>query len=88
VLGTSSLQVNPIDTPQLRLGVDYRLGDLVGVIVDGIKVIDQVRAIETTISAGGIDRAITVGATAPLGVQALFAQLRRMAQRVSQLERI
>lgn len=86
--GTATLTLNPLDSDFMRYGVDYHLGDLVKVIVDGVSIVDQVRAVETTVDADGVDRQFTIGALAPVGIQALFAQLRRMSARVGQLERI
>jgi hypothetical protein len=86
--GKTSLTVNPIDTPTCRYGVHYRLGDLVRLDIDGVAVVDRVVAVRTVLSAAGLTREITIGAESSAGPIALFAGLRNLNRRITQLERI
>lgn len=87
-IGALSVKVTPDGDGPFTYGTDYRLGDLVGVIVDGVTIVDRVVAVETTITAAGVDRAVTLGSETATGTAGLFAGLAQLSRRVNQLERI
>lgn len=54
-----NFQIYPIDTPQLRFGRDYFVGDIVTVAVDGEEYSDVVREVNITIEDGGRTETVT-----------------------------
>lgn len=88
MVGAGSLTVSPSADADPRFGTDYRLGDFVTVVVDGVRVVDRVGTVQTTIDESGVAREVTVGSKAPGGLADLVAQLRRVDRRVGRLERI
>jgi hypothetical protein len=48
-----NFQIYPIDTPQLKFGRDYFVGDRVTVIADGTEYSDLVREVDITVEDGG-----------------------------------
>lgn len=86
--GRTSLTIETLDTDQAVYGRDYRLGDLVSVVVDGVRITDAVTTATTTIEGGTTTRAITVGPEDNRGPAALYAGIATLSRRVRQLERI
>jgi hypothetical protein len=61
----TTLEVELTDTPGMRLGVDWLLGDLVTIRIAGVgQVSDRVTAVDTTLTDGSLVRTVTVGAGA------------------------
>ncbi|MGW5773112.1 siphovirus ReqiPepy6 Gp37-like family protein [Streptomyces longwoodensis] len=48
-----NFQIYPIDTPQVKFGRDYFVGDIVTVAVDGTEYTDMVREVSITVDQGG-----------------------------------
>jgi len=86
--GRTSLTMEPVDTDSCSYGVHYRLGDLVAVVVDGVRTVEPVRVVDTAIENGVMTRTITVGPEDNRGPAALYAGLATLSRRVRQLERI
>jgi hypothetical protein len=86
--GKTSLTIEPIDTPSALYGRHYRLGDIVAVVVDGVRTVDNIQTVETRVEGGRTTRTITVGREDLRGNPALYAGLATLSRRVRQLERI
>jgi hypothetical protein len=50
---TGNFQIYPIDTPHIKFGRDYFVGDIVTVAVDGTEYTDIVREVSITVDQGG-----------------------------------
>ncbi|MFF8629689.1 siphovirus ReqiPepy6 Gp37-like family protein [Streptomyces werraensis] len=48
-----NFQIQPIDTPLIKFGRDYFVGDLVTVVIDGTEYTDIVREVSITVDQGG-----------------------------------
>lgn len=84
--GVTSLTVTPAATDAYRYGVDYSIGDLIGVDLDGIRLSAQVTRVTTVLDPGGMVRTIGVGdITTP--VARLYTAIRGLSARLTQLER-
>lgn len=86
----TALSISPIDTDAVTFGTDYNLGDRVKVVIDGVAIQDVVREVLLTVTSdrGSVLTPVlgTPGASSPR-VPDLFDAVRRMARRVSFLER-
>lgn len=83
----ASIVIDPLDTPTLRFGVNYQLGDLIRVIIDGEtrdEVVREVR-ITTNPNEGARIRPV-VGTTGSSETPYLYAAVRRLFQRVASVE--
>lgn len=85
----TDLQV--IDTAGLAWLTDYDLGDRVSVIVDGVRLTELVREVKVELGPGDLEK-ITPSVSSPsrkasVRQQAMFAELRDLRARVSNLER-
>jgi Siphovirus ReqiPepy6 Gp37-like protein len=85
--GKQSLTFEPIDTPTLKYGIDYFLGDKIGAEIDGTRIVDVLSAVETTITVAGLRRKITVGREKDSAPADLFANLQALGRRLTQMER-
>ncbi|GHF38654.1 hypothetical protein GCM10010218_19810 [Streptomyces mashuensis] len=54
-----NFQIYPIDTEQIRFGVDYFVGDKITVMVDGQEYSDIVREVTITVEDGGRTQSVT-----------------------------
>lgn len=86
---SSTLQLQPIDTPTLAFGRDYNLGDRVAADVDGVRITDVLRQVRLTITAADGERITPTLASdgASLARLNIFDALRRTARRLSLIER-
>lgn len=86
----TSLSLSPIDTEAVAFGTHWGLGDIVTVVADGVPIVDVVRDVTITLAAGAPEQVKplvgTPGATDPR-VPRMFAAVRALKQRTSQLER-
>jgi hypothetical protein len=48
-----NFQIYPVDTPQIKFGRDYFVGDIVTVAIDGVEYTDIVREVAITVDQGG-----------------------------------
>jgi hypothetical protein len=48
-----NFQIYPLDTPHIKFGRDYFVGDIVTVSVDGTEYTDIVREVSITVDSGG-----------------------------------
>lgn len=87
--GTTALKLSPIDTDSVAYGREYRLGDRVTVLVDGVQLQDVVREVTLTYDSDGEKLAPVVGTPGARDpeVPRLFEQMHRQALRLSRLER-
>lgn len=61
---TASISVDLVDTPAMRFGVDFHVGDLVTVqLANGATIVDGVQEVELAYSSTGRDGTLTVGPT-------------------------
>ena len=61
---TASISVDLVDTPNMRFGVDFHIGDLVTVqLANGATIVDGVQEVELSYSSTGRDGTLTVGPT-------------------------
>ena len=61
---TASISVDLVDTPAMRFGVDFHIGDLVTVqLANGATIVDGVQEVELSYSSTGRDGTLTVGPT-------------------------
>lgn len=86
-----TLAVTPIETETTRFNVDYKLGDVVGVVVENIEIQDVVREIEIllTVNDGEVltPTVGTVGAKTMDALSDLFEQNKRAIERIDSIER-
>lgn len=83
-----SLDITPIDTPNLKYGTHYQLGDKVSVVVDGVVVTDLVRQVEISLTAQGPQKLTPVlGTPGRNDLIALFSAVKDLAARTRNLER-
>lgn len=85
----ASLSLTPLDTPDLRFGLDYGLGDVVTVVTRGGPVIDVVREVTVTVGALGADVAPLIGspnAQSPDEDARLYGLIRALIAKTQQLE--
>lgn len=86
----TALSVTPIDAPGLAFGADYGLGDRVTVVVDGVPIREVVREVTITLDTQGgetiVPSILSPGSTAPT-VDALYARLAELGERLGRLER-
>lgn len=84
------LSATPLDGPGLAFGVDYGLGDRVTVLVDETPIQEVIREVQITLDPQGGEtiepRVLSPGAIAPT-VDALYATLARLGERLARLER-
>ncbi|MFF4557162.1 siphovirus ReqiPepy6 Gp37-like family protein [Streptomyces sp. NPDC001422] len=59
--GQGNFQIYPIDTPQLKFGRDYFVGDKVTVAVDGVEYTDIVRDVNITVDDAGNTTTVAPG---------------------------
>jgi len=84
-----SLKVSPGDVPNQRLGVDWGLGDVVTVVIDGSPATAIVTEIATSISSAGVIRQATVGDPVGFDWEAkVSSNLKAQDTRISTLERL
>jgi hypothetical protein len=83
----TSLSITPIETESVAWPVDYQVGDLVAVVVDGGRITDRVTEVVIVLDRFGGRASATVGALRPAGIASLFARLRATGRRLGQLER-
>lgn len=83
----TGLSITPIETESVAWPVDYQVGDLVAVVVDGGRITDRVSEVVITLDRSGARAAATVGALKPAGIPSLFSRLRTLGGRLNQLER-
>lgn len=85
----TGLSMSPIDTPAVRFGVDYNLGDRVSVVVGTVTITDVVRQVTLELTGEG-ERLLplvgTAGAPNP-AVPRLFDRLADSEARISTAER-
>lgn len=86
--GSVSVSVQPIADGGAVFGVDFRLGDLVGVEVGGVRTAQRVTASTWRLSPSGVEHTITVGASASYGASALLRSAENTRQRLAPLEHI
>lgn len=83
----NSLKVVPSDTPNQRLGVDWFLGDIVTVLIDGSPATSTVTEVATAIGSAGVIRQATVGDPVGFSWDARQASLTKQQDtRISALE--
>lgn len=83
-----TLDITPIDTPNLKYGTHYQLGDKVTVVLDGVLVSDLVRQVEISLTADGPQKLTPVlGTPGRSDLIALFSAVRDLASRTRNLER-
>ena len=84
--GTTSMTVTPSPTDSYRYGIDYKLGDLVGIELDGVEVSARVQQVQTILDVNGMARTISVGdITTPIAQ--LYNAIASLGARINQLER-
>ncbi len=54
-----NFQIYPVDTPQIKFGRDYFVGDIVTVSIDGVEYTDIVREVSITVDQGGDTQTVT-----------------------------
>jgi hypothetical protein len=82
------LEITPIDTPNLKYGEHYQLGDRVAVVVDGVLISDNVRQVEIKLTQDGPQTLTPVlGTPGRVELLGLFAAVRDLASRTRNLER-
>lgn len=85
----TDLRIEPIDTAAITFGVDYTLGDLVTVVIDGTPIVDVVREVKLTIDPDGevIEPSIGTPDTVGRGLLGLFGSVRTLGRKLGALER-
>lgn len=90
--GTTRIEATPLNTDTLRWQRDWNLGDQVTVIVDGTKIVEQVREIAVELDPNGSESvAVRVGADGARLARQELGLMRRAAQaerRLRQLETV
>lgn len=86
--GTAAMTLSPVDSPTMRFGQDYYLGDVVTGIVSGVPIQDVVTEVTITIDKNSAVVTPTIGPVdkttkTPL----LYSQVREVQRRVGRLER-
>lgn len=87
---SAGLKLVPRDLPYLTYGADYERGDIVAAVIDGARIVDQLRQVEITLDQNGytvapsIESASTSGAASVLRV---FDKWREFERRLNHLER-
>lgn len=84
-----SMEITAIDTPEVAYGRHYNLGDRVSAVVDGLPVVEVVRAVTITSSADGITTKPTLGTpgNTPPNIPTIFGASARLRSRLVNLER-
>jgi hypothetical protein len=85
--GALSVTVDPVTSTGSRYGIDYHLGDLVTVDLNGDVTPQRVAAVTTTVDADGRRRNVTLGAEPTPGADALIRAQTLLTGRVSLVER-
>lgn len=85
--GELSLTVDPVESQGAVLGVDYHVGDLVGVDLGGGRLSLRLVGLNVTATPRRVDRELVVGTEASTGDAALLRTLAAQNRRVSNLER-
>lgn len=88
-----SLDIEPTDTAAVSYGTSYRLGDQVGVVIDGAVVVDVVRSIQFTLARDGerirpivgTPGAVEAGTSEAQALDVLLQRMEGMARRLSRL---
>lgn len=83
------MEITAIDTPEVAYGRHYNLGDRVSAVVDGLPVVEVVRAVTITSSADGITTKPTLGTpgNTPPNIPTIFGASARLRSRLVNLER-
>jgi hypothetical protein len=82
---TTSLEVDAVDTPNMRFGRDFFLGDIVFAVVGGAPVTDVLRQVSISVTADRADVRSVIGSdsatpsTVPKIYTAVTSALRRLA---------
>lgn len=86
-VGVTSVSVVPVESGSFRFGVDYQLGDMVGVKVDEGRTSQRIVAVDITLDQSGFTRSLSLGQVADSGTVAIMSRLNRHTRRLNQLER-
>ena len=80
-----SVEIDPTQSVNARWLHDYRLGDLVSVVVPDAVIVDRVSAIDLTIDSAGVTIKPTVG-DRELTILSTVRRARRLTRRLDRLE--
>lgn len=84
----TSLTINPFDTPNQRYGIDYQLGDIVTVIVEGEAIVNPVTGVELTYDPDGpLKTTSTIGTPNRASLWGLWRRVVAQGARIRDLER-
>lgn len=83
-----SLSVEPINTLGSKFGVDYWLGDLVTVAVDGTEITDILREVHVTDSPDGPVITPTIGDASATETPAVYKDVKKLWDSVRRLQRL
>ncbi|UKH48454.1 minor tail protein [Microbacterium phage Katzastrophic] len=85
----NSLKVVPSDSPRMRLGVDWYIGDRITAVVEGQETTALVTQVATSISSAGVIRQATVGDPTGFSFDAKVAsKVKDVERRIGQVERL
>ncbi|AYN56903.1 minor tail protein [Microbacterium phage Armstrong] len=85
----NSLTVAPSDSPNMKLGVHWYIGDRITVVVEGQETVALVTQVATSISAAGIIRQATIGDPVGFDFEAKqAAKVKDHEKRIGQVERL
>lgn len=82
----ASLSISPVDTPQLRFGRDYRLGDTVSVRMEGQTLTDVLREVHLTDGSNGPRVAPIVGSSTASETPNIYRDIKRLWSSLRKLE--
>lgn len=83
----AGLSMSPIDTPTIRYGRDYRVGDTVRVKVGDASIVDVVRQVTLEITADGVTVKPLIGRENEALVPKVFQQVKKLVRELGQIQR-
>jgi hypothetical protein len=83
---TASLSISPVDTPSLRYGHDYEVGDIVSVLVDGQLITDVLREVHLSDGDDGPAIKPLVGTDGATETPTIYREIRKLWNSLRKLE--
>ncbi|MFC4117534.1 Gp37-like protein [Nonomuraea zeae] len=83
---TAALSITPVDTPSLRYGHDYEVGDIVSVLVDGQVITDVLREVHLSDGTEGPAIKPVIGTEGASETPTLYREIRKLWNSLRKLE--
>ncbi|MEU7863482.1 hypothetical protein [Nonomuraea sp. NPDC049141] len=83
---TAALSITPIDTPTVRYGHDYEVGDVVSVQIDGQTITDVLREVRLSDGAEGPSIKPVIGSDGASATPNIYREIRRLWSSLRKLE--